>query len=787
MKKSLLLLSVFMIISAVLFADIYEPEGLNMPGAWNGWANPPSNLALASYTQVSGGRVTKISTGTARWQTIFSVASSGADLVGGNYNWLFTSGSTGNPWSNKWANVTVSINTVQSYTYNSGSDNNISITNGKYYCMNWKDLGYTGTSAIFMELSASPITITSVSQAGYLDGSTYYAPPSGQVITITLSASKCAEEQIYVRYSTDGWTTDNFVLATGSGTSYSATIPAQSVGTSVNYYVLSSALTYSVGGDLDNNPDLCTIKYNNNTGSNYSYTVANPRTAQDGNWSSSSTWFFQAVPASTENVNILTTHDVIVDGSYTTNTLTINSGASVTINPDMALTVNGTLTNSAGNSGLRIESDATGTGSLIESSGVSATVEQYLTDSTWHFVSSPVSDALTGVFTGMYLRTFNESIDDWNPFILQTDVPLDVMNGYAAWVPDGSPANVSFQGTLNTGSQSISVTHLSTGTDQGWNFVGNPYPSALDWDGSGWTKTNVNNTIYFYSGTIGMNNYHYYIGSGGETPGFGVNDGTRYIPAMQGFFIHASAAGTLGVLNSARVHSGQAFYKGAAITEYPVIRLVASGNELTDEMAIRFLAEASTEFDEHYDAYKLFGDNYPQIFSYVSNQTQLAVNSLPSYDEETTIPVGFMPPTEGAYTIMVTEMSNFESGTELILEDLKTGNIQKISDAQPYTFNSSPIDEYNRFNLHFDNNMAVHENPSDQGINVYSYRKNVCIIYKDGLKGTVIVYDLIGKEVVREILNGESVRKINLNNFSGFAVVNVISDKGNLNEKVYIQ
>ena len=36
------------------------------------------------------------------------------------------------------------------------------------------------------------------------------------------------------------------------------------------------------------------------------------------------------------------------------------------------------------------------------------------------------------------------------------------------------------------------------------NLVGNPYPSAIDWDASsGWTKTNIDNAIYFFkaSGT----------------------------------------------------------------------------------------------------------------------------------------------------------------------------------------------------------------------------------------------------------------------------------------------
>ena len=87
----------------VSLAQIYEPEGLNMPGAWNTWVNPPANaLALANPNQVTGGRLNKIASGQARWQTIFSVAASGADLVGGSYPWIFTSGPSTNYYQNKW-------------------------------------------------------------------------------------------------------------------------------------------------------------------------------------------------------------------------------------------------------------------------------------------------------------------------------------------------------------------------------------------------------------------------------------------------------------------------------------------------------------------------------------------------------------------------------------------------------------------------------------------------------------------------------------------------------------
>ncbi len=246
-----------------LSAQIYAPEGLSMPGSWNGWSNPPTNQAFASATQVPGGRVAKITTGTVRWQTTFSVAASGADVAGGTYSWLFTSGPSGSPFNNKWANVTVAMNSLQTYTYQGGTDNSITLVNGKWYTMNWQDQGYTSTRAIFMETSALPVTITDVAQSP--EGVTY----QDQVqVNITFSTTPSAEEKCYVRYSTDNWATSALISATISGASASATIPAMEAGLTVSYYVMTTTVSNPTA-----DYDLLTLKYNNNGGSNYSYQV----------------------------------------------------------------------------------------------------------------------------------------------------------------------------------------------------------------------------------------------------------------------------------------------------------------------------------------------------------------------------------------------------------------------------------------------------------------------------------------------------------------------------------
>ena len=125
-----------------------------------------------------------------------------------------------------------------------------------------------------MTLSAQPVSITAVTQIGSDSLGTFYAGVGSQTVTITLDQTKSPEENIFLRYTTDGWTTDHFASAIGSGTNYSADMAGPFArGTVIEYYVLTTTLIWSEGNDLDTHTDLMTIAYENNGGLNYSYTV----------------------------------------------------------------------------------------------------------------------------------------------------------------------------------------------------------------------------------------------------------------------------------------------------------------------------------------------------------------------------------------------------------------------------------------------------------------------------------------------------------------------------------
>ncbi|NPD85026.1 T9SS type A sorting domain-containing protein [Lentimicrobium sp. L6] len=250
--------------STALKAQIYAPEGLNMPGSWDDWNNPPQNLVLAGSSQTSGGLVQLLELETPIYQTIFSVSDNGGDILPGDHEFKFTSGPIDNIWQNQWSDVTVELNTIQEFVYNGvGENSSISLNNGKSYVMNYKNTGYENTSVIFMELSAMPVSILNVAQSPML-------PNSSDVVSVfvDLSDAPSTEEKFYIQYSSNGWTSSDYIEMTPSGTQLLAEIPSFEDGVEVEYDIFSTIST-----NPNTNRDLMTIHFDNNSGNHYSYEV----------------------------------------------------------------------------------------------------------------------------------------------------------------------------------------------------------------------------------------------------------------------------------------------------------------------------------------------------------------------------------------------------------------------------------------------------------------------------------------------------------------------------------
>lgn len=250
-KKLLPLLAVLFWLP--LSAQIYEPDGLRMPGSWNDWTNEPNMGGDFELQKAAGG--------TARWITSFQ-----HDGESGVQQFKFVSTSFSDPWGNQWAgNENVSLNAESNFVYGTPSDpdNSIQLQQNYWYTVVYRDNGYENTSAIFMETAAQPVTFTEVIQEPVLV--TAMQPVS---IIATLSAAPSASEKLFLRYSTDDWETASLLDLSVNGAQATATIPGQVSQTEVEYYVFSSVLE-----DPAADPDFYSLRYNNNGGANFSYIV----------------------------------------------------------------------------------------------------------------------------------------------------------------------------------------------------------------------------------------------------------------------------------------------------------------------------------------------------------------------------------------------------------------------------------------------------------------------------------------------------------------------------------
>jgi hypothetical protein len=489
----------------------------------------------------------------------------------------------------------------------------------------------------------------------------------------------------------------------------------------------------------------------------------NTSPATPGNWNTGS------VPLPTDNILILSSasNNMVVNNAPASplvfNSMLIQSGATVSINPGKAFTITGYIHNEGT---LGLNCNETGSASFIDSysgsqinfSGTGeAVVGLYLEENQWHYVSSPVSDALSGVFLDIYLKGFDEETGTWE-YIIETDVLLHPMIGYAAYPSDlltGS-TTVFFTGRLNSGSCSATLTNHSSAVHnhKGFNMVGNPYPSAVNWqlDASSWTRDNIDPTIYLWNPVAGQ------YGVYNRVTKIGTHDVDSIIPAKQGFFVHVTedGTGTLGITNNSRLHHDKEFFKSCELAEtIDLIKLKAHGNGYSDETIIYFDDNAGYSFDPLYDALKIKGlFEAPQLFT-KTTQDNLAINALKEITEKLSVPLYFEAGVPSVYTITAENTASFDLEISIYLEDRLEGCFQNLRTDTTYCFSSVPDDDNNRFFIHFfepdQGNIQI---PDTSGIFIYTKNGEVVVEIPDGENGTASITDLAGRLLITAELTG---------------------------------
>jgi hypothetical protein len=427
---------------------------------------------------------------------------------------------------------------------------------------------------------------------------------------------------------------------------------------------------------------------------------------------------------------------------------------------------------------------------------INVTVERFLTkynnigDDMYHFLSSPVAaQAIQPGFVSLPNNTddfyyWDETSNLWinskdNSGAWNSSFESNFLIGKGYLVAYPSDITKSFTGALNTGTlnsgSGLPAVTYTSGMGDGWNLLGNPYPSSIDWDNVTSQLTNIDDAVYVYDNATST--YKSYIaGIGSLTDGI--------IPPAQGFFIHANNVGApvFYLENQDRVHSSVSFYKNEPVQN--VVRLKVEGNGKTDETFIRFTDNSTSGFDKQWDAYKLRGGNSVPTFCTMSENTKLSVNSLPLNSLESFVPVSVEPVTQGIYTINLTENS-LSSDTYITIEDLKTGSMQRLNDNPVYTYEAATNDDPERFRIHFKNATSI----GDPAANVDFFTS---VLYGQlsafsSVDGIITLSDLAGRIIAFGKVSKGNTVKFNLEGQNGIFIVTLSSQTGNKTNKVIVK
>ena len=405
-----------------------------------------------------------------------------------------------------------------------------------------------------------------------------------------------------------------------------------------------------------------------------------------------------------------TVSDVVVTAGTTFSCNASNNNFnSITVQPGGKLTLDDTRTLNAGS--LVLESSATGTATFIDNNTgetppeITATVKQHLTSGRNWYVATPLANATTSALsTAGSILYYNEPTAEWlEPVSGST---LNPMRGYIS-ASTSTTGSISFTGTLNSGGKSIALTRTAGKAKEGFNLVGNPYPSYVSWDDA--TKTNLDNTIWYRTKNVSN---AYVFDTYGSVSGIGTNNNgslavSGVIPPMQSFWVRVAAGNASGLLsftNAMRSHgsSGNRLKApSASNANQKLVRLQVSNGTNSDEAILLFNANASDNFDA-YDSPKMSNGNaaIPEIYSKAGNEI-LAINGLKTFEGERHIALGFNTAQNNTFNIKATEIVGFAAQEKIVLYDIDKKIEHDLTGLTNYEFSSSATNTLSRFELIF--------------------------------------------------------------------------------------
>lgn len=529
---------------------------------------------------------------------------------------------------------------------------------------------------------------------------------------------------------------------------------------------------------------------------------------------------WNGVPNINKKAIIQADYNTSVNGEFEACSVELKAGKLI-VSSNNYIKINKAITLS-GTASIEVESD----GNLIQvnknivnTSLITVKRSANLKKNDYNYWGAPVSGQNLKAFSPNTLNTRFYTYKEANDMFVAVDPNANSFVpgvGYAIRAANNLSSNTvsvpsEFNGVPNNGDISVVVKKSSTGN--GYNLIGNPYPSniyfAKFYDDN---KEVINNIAYFWtninpnpamqgsnypSGGY-INNYAILNGSGGvPATGPACNNASgsnkkcsdtpnQYIKVGQGFIVQSKVMGnnTVTFKNTSRsTNLTSKFFNRMSSKDSSVdkvdrfwLSLVTPLN-VENKILIAYKPDATNGFEMDYDApHIVIGSD--SFYTLLGNEKLAIQGRKYPLVKEDVVPLGASFYSAGTYTISLSEREGiFEGSQPVYLRDNLTGMVTNLSSSS-YSFNSNAGEYTDRFEIVYVNGTLSSTDVDKNKIQVYQ-KENSVIINSPIDITKVNIIDAAGRLIYQTDVKGKytEINTIKFNSGVYYVVVDGVNNK----------
>ena len=528
--------------------------------------------------------------------------------------------------------------------------------------------------------------------------------------------------------------------------------------------------------------------------------VTNEFIANSGNWSSTTNWSLGRLPIANDMVSIplgktanLDVSNITVTDVSVAGTLNINSGKSVTITGN--LTTTGTT---------NIISDATSSGSIIVDGNSTGNIvyNRYIKDnSNWYIISSPVenqdidafasaSPLLNGSNNNRGLSTYNNATSAWEYYQNGTTTSGNFELGKGHSLKLTSAGNTIFTGDIKTDNVTKSVTVGANG----WNLIGNPYPSFINVNKPANSTNNILDLgVNFSLLESGFKAIYFWDTVSGTYKPINNTSDAKYLAPGQGYFVRVNADGNITLNENMQSHQSGNYFSKSSSDRFEIKLKVTNSLSTEKNTEIKYIAGTTTGLDDGYDA-GLF--NPTAAFSLYTHLVadkeglKYALQALPNSNFDTmVVPVGLNANKDSEITFSA-DFNSIPNGVKIYLEDKEANVFTRIDEGSYKIILEEDENGIGRFYLHTTSEtLAVDDLVSSSKVKIYKTTANtIKVIGFNDEEASFKLISVLGKEVLSTKLTAKEEQEITLPKLNtGIYFVQIKSNSEEINKKIILE